>query len=407
MPIDWSMWSLLADGLEPAAIRKLCLSLRPSGFKLVVRDPPAPPQCELQVTANTVRVKTLTPDDRRSDRPIELSQSFTFADADELHRLLSPCVGAVLERATRYWALVKSIRSNKTIAFVGSGLSVEAGYPNWNDLLKTLVRAAGLVYTADELAAGGKVALEIAENCKKALPNYHAILEKEFSPRAPGYTGLHVELLSMPFASYLTTNFDPCLEVAAEQTDKKLAVQIAPAFTISYLSRGDIFYLHGRVPRIGQVGECRIEWLRLTTDDYKQAYQEDGPIAELIEVAMKEQNVFFFVGYGLREEAVREVLNRALLKTLARKKWLEDQGLPLGVTPTHFALVPRGEMASKEVSDLMESCNVQIIEFSKEDYFMELKKILTDLFYRTRDVTAPSIRGIGQFLPSDGPNPLG
>lgn len=401
------VWSLLATGLEPVIVNNLCLSLRHMGFEVVLRDPPSLPYCELQVIGNAAKVKSRMADDRPSDNPIELGETLRFADTGELVRSLPVRVRDLLVRTERYCALVRSIRSRKTIAFVGSGLSVEAGYPNWSALLKTLAREAGLAYTDVELSAGGRVALEIAESCKRALPNYHAILQREFAPRAPGFTGLHVELIQMPFASYVTTNFDHCLEVAAEHVSKSPGIQIAPAFTTTYVGRGDIFYLHGRVPRENDVGQCRIEWLRLTTDDYRQAYQEDPLIADLIGLAMKEAHTLFFVGYGLREEAVREVLDRALTQMTARNKWLENQGVGLGATRPHFALVPRGEIGTKEVDELVEKCNVQIIEFSKEDNFMEQKQILKDLFYRTRDITAPSIRGVGQILPADGASTSG
>jgi hypothetical protein len=212
---------------------------------------------------------------------------------------------------------------------------------------------------------------------------------------------LHIELLRMPFASYLTTNFDPCLEVAAEHVGKCPAVQVWPAFTISRLGSGDIFYLHAKVPRRGQI--CPMERLRLTASDYREAYDEGKDIAELITLAMNEENILLFIGYGLREPAIREVLKSALIQKKVRATRMERYEVTFDAKRPHFALVPEGEIASEEVAALLNECNVQIIEFPKQGNFAELKRMLTDLFYRTLEIKAPLIRGIGELLPTDKP----
>jgi hypothetical protein len=258
---------------------------------------------------------------------------------------------------------------------------------------------AGIKYTDEEMAEGGEKALSIAEDCKKKLlQKYYPILSREYGEKVPGYTPVHLDLLRMPFASYMTTNIDPCLEVAAEHADQKPGLHVWPEFTKSHIGSKDIFYLHAKVPRKNQ--NLMLERIRLTTSDYEEAYSAAGTecrfIADLLVQAMEEQYVLMFIGYGLREPAIREVLKTALTRKKTQAEVVRKFDVSLDAGQMHFALIPEGEIPPDELPALLKDCQVQIIEFPVSGAgFGELKRLVDDLYRRTVEVSPPVILRFG------------
>jgi SIR2-like domain len=392
MPEPELEWCLVADGLALTALTELCSSLKEQyGQAVAILAEPRLPICRLRISGQVVELKSQLADEERPVTPIEMSSAFRVKDDAPLVPLVASSVSGLLTRTVRYLALVQAVRSKRAIAFIGSGLSRDAGYPDWSQLLQALVAAAELDCSLEDLAAGGERALAIAQECKEKLQQeYYELLRGTFGEKVPGHSTIHVDLLRMPFASYMTTNIDPCLDLAGERVPGR-EIQVWPIFSDTRVGGGDIFYLHGKVPRPGQ--QCNVEQVRLTTDDYKEAYEDTAYISSLIALAIKESYVLVFIGYGLREPAITAVLKAAWEQKKKMAEHISRFGLKVDQQQVHFALLPEGEVAPDGVAALLRDCNIEVLEYSvKGGNFEEFNRMLVDLLRRTVDVVTPRVR---------------
>lgn len=133
--------------------------------------------------------------------------------------------------------LKDTFSKHKPIAFVGAGASAGL-YPMWDPFIGQL---------ADHTVAQGKAAPTDAERWKKdkdstpqqrvdtiirklGVERYHTFLEKTFGPQrgcdGNCFTSVHAALLGLPFKGYLTTNYDPALDVARAKLRDTVSVGI-------------------------------------------------------------------------------------------------------------------------------------------------------------------------------------
>ena len=119
-------------------------------------------------------------------------------------------------------AMSEAIASGEVIAFVGAGLSASLKYPAWPYLLSILqIRAKQLAaFTPTETAKNDALqyAEEISNHFKAngAILEFNNILGREFAPRQIGANcaPTHDRLVKLPFRTFITTNYDSCLETA-------------------------------------------------------------------------------------------------------------------------------------------------------------------------------------------------
>jgi hypothetical protein len=134
--------------------------------------------------------------------------------------------------------LVQEVADDRAVAFIGSGLSLAAGLPDWPGLLKGLIneaRARGAITDPDQedlLAWLGKPDyLMLADALMHLLgrDRMAQALADRFSV-AVHPTDTHRALTRIPFAAYITTNFDTLLEDAwSAEWHNRLRVYTSPA----------------------------------------------------------------------------------------------------------------------------------------------------------------------------------
>ncbi len=119
--------------------------------------------------------------------------------------------------------LSQAISAKKCALFIGAGLSVAAGYPNWQVLLTDLIKKAhqrkfiNLTLKKElikHLADSSKLLL-IAEELREIYGSdvFRRELFKEFEKNLqPTHT--HLKLMDIPFKFAVTTNYDLLLERA-------------------------------------------------------------------------------------------------------------------------------------------------------------------------------------------------
>jgi hypothetical protein len=106
------------------------------------------------------------------------------------------------------------LRSRRCVAFIGSGLSM-GQYPSWSALIADLCEACGLPADA-EMARSTTDPNTLAHLTDVAHDNdseaYYQVLDTVFGHRVTDTRAAYDLLMRLPFASYVTTNFDPLLE---------------------------------------------------------------------------------------------------------------------------------------------------------------------------------------------------
>lgn len=173
-------------------------------------------------------------------------------------------IDTVRNRAV-YLELVELVRSRSAMAFVGSGVTSQLGYPTWPQLIDSLateVRAGGV----EELQSNGlPITVEQVLREFKGEPLVQAQILKEnlgerYFPLMATIFGLKeqriapiADLVSLPFRHFLTSNYDRGLEQHHTPANQPISIclyhESAPQFIENFMYSNytrRIVHVHGR-----------------------------------------------------------------------------------------------------------------------------------------------------------------
>ncbi len=210
--------------------------------------------------------------------------------------------------------LLKIINSREAWAFVGSGPSNDAGCPSWDALLGQV--------SGDASRAGVSQLLkdpQFEQAKREDLPFAFQLAEQyltrdglEAAVRAsldscPSPGQLHQILAELPFAGYITTNYDGLLERALAQVDAgwipvgNVDDEVRKA---SGTAERVVWHIHGAVDLPADRSR-----LVLTQEDYEHVYLDDSRVMTQLRGLMANRRIVV-VGFGMRDHDVLEVLRR-------------------------------------------------------------------------------------------------
>lgn len=222
------------------------------------------------------------------------------------------------------------IQTGDCIAWLGSGLSLAAGYPGWDSAVKTLCNQCGVAppsapgLVEDEL-------LDKAEECKSANENvYRATLGQLFGEQPTSSRVAYNYLMNLPFKAYVTTNYDPLLSTAGVNQGKH-QIYSYPSLPVQKLgTESPIYYIHG-LARIDDkpTGENLI----LARSDFDQAY--NGIVRSFLDQILT-YNPVLFVGCSLAEPTMQPVF-----RTVNQIQGLIQAKYPDELLPQRRILLPR------------------------------------------------------------------
>jgi hypothetical protein len=202
--------------------------------------------------------------------------------------------------------------------FIGSGISVPSGLPDWFGLIHRLARPLGIVVTKDDDLP------QIAQYCVNADSGNRGPLlgrlRRELS-RPPKKSNRYHEAIGRTNISTIwTTNFDTLLEPIL--TPSRLAIRASDADLTGGIQDFDIELLkvHGCIDRSGS------EQLVLTQSDYEEFTVTKPALAERLRHDLIHKTLLF-IGYGYRDPNIRTVV-------------AEARRLSNGVTREHFLVTP-------------------------------------------------------------------
>ncbi len=233
--------------------------------------------------------------------------------------------------------LIAAVRSEKCVAFIGSGVSADS-YPSWHELITELCERCGITRhvtrdtPADELQAAAQDAKTLDEEA------YHAFLTDRFGSLPPTIPRLYDVLLELTFSSYLTTNFDRVLAYKSSLARRRCneRVYAYPSLDRKAMNSRSVHYLHGRITNgPGPVKHTIV----LARDEFKAAYGSNSNLMNFL-VETLVQDPLVFIGCTLREPQMKEVFRICRDNQLERQRANQGLGLPRGNSPKRFIFLP-------------------------------------------------------------------
>lgn len=260
---------------------------------------------------------------------------------------LEPSLYPAFERCAAFDQLAALIQSNRPpIALIGAGASVNSGYPNWHQLLVRLQETASPKARAlqwRKVLADLDDAPWTAEVFVNGMEprDFRTLIRTEFKEKSD-VREPHLSLARMNFSHYITTNYDPCIELALKAADRS-AKSVAwhnPAMVSDFLinlgnRRPDTYvvYLHGR-------HDDEPENIILTESSYVERYvASDDARRKLMAIFLTHPVVF--VGFSMNDPDLGNIMREvtARLRT---------------TPPCHFALMGyRNEIERDAISARM------------------------------------------------------
>jgi len=210
--------------------------------------------------------------------------------------------------------LVDVVNSGTAWAFVGSGISSDAGYPSWLQLVEqTLILTPE---PARERIRGdprfGKAlrdehyetCFSVIEECTDREHLERVVGELVGVEREPGSTAS--SLSDWPFAGYITSNYDMSLEsiLTKQPNSSWVPVGNTPSEIrkVSGEARELVWHVHGAIGLDKQKSR-----LVLTEKDYDDLYLEGSPLEKQLRALLTQRRIVF-VGFGFKDPAIRRIL---------------------------------------------------------------------------------------------------
>lgn len=262
-------------------------------------------------------------------------------------------------------ALRDSILSKECVVFIGSGISREC-YADWPTLINTLCNRCGVPQqlTRDSSALDLQVAADRARNANTSI--YYNVLGEVFGQPINRANVLYPILLSLPFRSYITTNYDPTLSFFASlRSDCTLPPMAYPNLDRAHINNRSIYYIHGYVSE----DTCRASPpIILTKSDFDDAYEYGSPLVAFLQQTFYHDPICF-IGCGLNEPELNRLFDCVKKHHIYRHKLAADRMEPPSHPPRRFQLLAKPVIKTNEAFDMRKSSD----EMNRlEDKFKDL-----------------------------------
>lgn len=198
----------------------------------------------------------------------------------------------------------KAIKEDNAAIFAGAGLSSNAGFVNWKQLLSSAADELGLNVEKEQHDLIGLAQYY----CNKHMGSggLNQIIMDEFQHRA-AITGNHRILAKLPISTYWTTNYDTLIETALRETGKNPDVKAAPENLALTLNDRDavVYKMHGDVNQVHNAV--------INRDDYER-YEKTHSLFTTALQGDLVSKTFLFIGFSFNDPNLNYILSRIRLR---------------------------------------------------------------------------------------------
>jgi len=191
--------------------------------------------------------------------------------------------------------LSQEMGKGNVVLFVGAGLSIGAGLPNWGALIRPLAERIG--YKGDDLLKAAQFYEN--RNGRHALISY---LRDQLDTTGIEPTENHDLLAQLPINIVFTTNFDDLLERAYRKAGRSVNLVVGAAELP--------FWDESKVNLVKSHGTCdRPDSFVITERDYNTIYRSNAMIVQQLN-ALLATKVFLFIGYGVSDPDFKQIYDQ-------------------------------------------------------------------------------------------------
>lgn len=286
----------------------------------------------------------------------------------------------------------KELHSRNAAAFIGAGFSLNAGYVNWQELLKGVVTDLGLDPNKEhDLVSVAQYSVNKAGGNRNGLTR--TILHNIGVAKKP--TRGHKILAGLPIHTFWTTNYDKLIETSLKEAKKLPDVK----HTLEQLSttRPDrdviVYKMHGDADDPTNAVICK--------DDYERYPFKMGQFASLLKGDLIEKT-FLFIGFSFTDPNIDFILSRvrAVLEKNQREHYCIQKKITRNTGETKKDFEYRQLKQEYFIRDLKRK-NIQTVEVDTyEDIPLLLEKVATR-FKRSSIFVSGAAAEFGAWKPDD------
>ena len=252
--------------------------------------------------------------------------------------------------------LIDSIVERKAIAFMGSGVSAAAGLPDWPALLRELIETGSKRQNLsadeqDELLAwvAKPDYLMLADAIRDRLTRsiFQDFLAKKFTQTTARATALHNALAAVPFAAFVTTNFDRLFENAwsdVHRTSIEVLTHVDRVALRNPLGRDFPFLLktHGCA--------SKPDTLVLGLKEFRDSIHDNRPVQMLLQTIFLRYQVLF-IGHSLTDPDLLFMLDQLVT----------TYGVPPG---RHLALIKDADVGPLRARTFRDNYGIEVLRYT-------------------------------------------
>lgn len=235
-----------------------------------------------------------------------------------------------------YDILLTSIDRRECAIFIGAGISIPIGYPSLQGLLKEMAKEANIAELQEkELDQDW---MKDFLSIKKALGSerYQEYLRGIFdhTKRDVKFNPILLDILSIPFCAFVTTNYDQCLEFATKKLPNP-AIKYCypyPNLPTSDLKGHHIFHPHGY---IDPNNPNSINSIILSDDEFADAYEITSNFFTTLFLELD----ILFIGFGWNDMVILDIIEKTTQTRKNREGTLAKKNLQMSREKNKFALI--------------------------------------------------------------------
>jgi len=300
--------------------------------------------------------------------------------------------------------LVELIEHGDCAVFVGAGISMPIGYPSLQELLNDMANEAEIDDLKEKQIDDDWMHDFQAIRNTLGPEKYRDSLTRIFDSETKNdpFRPIHVSLLNIPFCAYVTTNYDPCLELAAPFAEDSTGMNSFPypQLRAVNLKGRHIFHLHGYVE---PGNPDSVKSVILTHEDYLEAYEKTGIASDFVRTLFSELDVVF-IGFGWKDLVLLGTLDKAKRLRATREDFAVARKVPLGREMKNFAIIERDTFEKdKRENDYLGKFGVRPIIYQKSgDSHYLLNRVVRTMIERTTDRSVAYIPSLPEGFHSIG-----